>query len=94
MNLTDTVLASDDAVARVVGGETVLLNLATGLYFGPDPVGGMIWQMIVERGSIVLADICAAIVEEYEVEADVAEADLLALAKSLEDQGLIERQAA
>ncbi|PYO19380.1 MAG: hypothetical protein DMD85_18645 [Candidatus Rokuibacteriota bacterium] len=34
-----------DVVFRELEGEMVLLNLATGVYFGLDPVGTRIWTL-------------------------------------------------
>jgi hypothetical protein len=46
MNLNDTFSVSAQVMARRVGNETVLLDLASGTYFGLDPVGARIWQLI------------------------------------------------
>ena len=39
MTLSDKVYISPQAMARTVGDETVILDLASGTYFGLDPVG-------------------------------------------------------
>ena len=53
MELSLVVSASDDVVAREVAGETVLLNLASGTYFGLNETGTLIWELI-EEDSITL----------------------------------------
>lgn len=87
MNLTDRLIAADDAVSRQVDGEIVLLDLVSGTYFGLDRVGARMWQLVeAEQGT--LADVCDILGQEYEVSRDVLERDVLALAQQLIDQGL------
>ena len=52
MQLSDKFAVSDEVVAREVGGEMVLLDLASGQYFGLDTVGGRIWELLSERPAI------------------------------------------
>jgi hypothetical protein len=35
-------------MARTVGDETVILDLANGTYYGLDPVGARMWQLMSE----------------------------------------------
>ena len=88
MELSDTVSASDDVVAREVAGETVLLNLESGTYFGLNETGGMVWQLL-DEGSATLEDICTAIEEEYDIAREDIESDVLALAEDLFEHGLL-----
>lgn len=92
MQLSDTIATSDDVVARVVAGETVLLNLATGTYFGLNEVGGRVWQLIDTEGRS-LAEVRDTIQAEFDVSAQDAEADLLALLADLSEHGLVEATA-
>lgn len=87
MNLTDRVRIPQEVLARQVGGETVMLDLAKGAYFGLDPVGARMWQLLAEGRT--LADVRDAIGEEYDVSREDAERDLLALVADLMAQGLL-----
>lgn len=87
MKLSDRFEISDDAVAREVGGETVLLDLASGTYFGLNEVGARIWQLLEDGQSPEKA--CDLILETYEVERDVLERDTIALLGQLLERGLI-----
>jgi hypothetical protein len=81
MELNNTVTVSPDAVARQVGGETVILHLGSGTYFGLDPVGARIWQLLeAGKGS---DEICDALLDEYEVSREQFEADITDLIKDL-----------
>lgn len=78
---------ADDVVSRVLEGEAVILGLGTGTYFGLDPVGTRIWQLIEQRGSV--REILAHLVEEYDVAPEQCERDLLRLLGELRSRGLI-----
>jgi hypothetical protein len=84
--LDSTVSPSDDAVFRELEGESVLLNLETGMYYGLDAVGTRAWQLAAADGS--LRAVRDALAEEYDAEPAVIERDLLALAEALIGKGL------
>lgn len=87
MNLTDKVTIPAQVMARQVGYETVILDLASGTYFGLDPVGARIWQLMGEGKT--LSEICDTMLDEYEVTRDALERDVIELAQELSAQGLI-----
>ncbi len=78
---------SGDVVFRILGDEAVLLNLATGIYFGLDDVGTRMWQLMCEHGSG--EKVIEAMLKEYEVERTVLQGDLDKLVKDLVQQGLV-----
>lgn len=88
MTLGDKFEVSGDVVARKVGGETVLLDLGSGEYFGLDTVGGRIWELLSEKAQSI-ADLCNAIEAEFDAPREVIEADMLALVADLRERGLI-----
>lgn len=79
---------SEDVVFRELDGEAVLLHLADGVYFGLDPVGTRLWELIEEHG--LLREVHAAALEEFEVPADVLERDLIGLVGQLAGKRLVE----
>lgn len=87
MNIADRLEVSPDVVAREVGGETMLLDLASGTYFGLDAVGGRVWQALEDGSS--LTEACDKVAGEYDVARDQLESDVLALAERLLEQGLV-----
>ncbi|WP_169053621.1 PqqD family protein [Alteraurantiacibacter aquimixticola] len=92
MKASDILTASEDAIAREVGGELVLMHLASGTYFGLNAVGARIWQLL-EAGEQSLAGLCRTIVTEFDAPADVIEHDIAALAGDLEEHELVTRRA-
>ena len=79
---------SPKALSRELDGETVLVNLDTGMYFGLDEVGTVIWNHIQE--GVAVEDIPGKLTEAFEVEEDVARTDLEALIGELRENGLVE----
>ncbi|TIQ22944.1 MAG: PqqD family protein [Mesorhizobium sp.] len=87
MNLTDRVAVPAQVMARQVGKETVILDLASGTYFGLDTVGARIWTLLSEGKTI--GEICGTMLDEYEVEPAPLEKDVFSLLQTLESQGLV-----
>lgn len=82
----DTIVSiSDDAVFRELEGESVVLNLQTGMYYGLDEVGTRAWRAIEPKGALRQA--LDGVLRDFET-APTAEADLLELAAALVDKGL------
>jgi Coenzyme PQQ synthesis protein D (PqqD) len=90
LTLDATVAPAGDAVFRELDGQSVLLNLATGMYYGLDPVGTHVWQLAAENGS--LGWIHERLVAEYDADPGTLERDLLTLADALVDKGLWARR--
>lgn len=88
LSMNAIVTASSDQVSSKLGDEVVILNLRNGVYYGLDPVGARIWELIQEPRSV--QEVCAVLLEEYEVTLEQCASDVLALLRDLEAQGLIE----
>jgi hypothetical protein len=78
---------SDDVVFRDLAGEAVILNLASGVYFGLDEVGTRMWQLLSEHGDDTKA--LALLLDEYEVDAAQLRQDFDQLIGQLRAKGLI-----
>lgn len=87
MKLSEKAKVSQDVLARKVDEETVMLDLANGTYFGLDPVGTRIWELLSEGKT--LAEICDAMTDEYEVSRENIELDVMNLVEELANRGLI-----
>ena len=87
MKLSDEVRIPQAVIARQVGDETVMLDLANGTYYSLDPVGARMWQLLVEGKT--LAAVCDTMVDEYDVSRVDIERDLLVLVENLVKHGLI-----
>jgi len=87
MNLSDKVAIPTQVMARTVGDETVILDLASGTYYGLDPVGARMWQLMADGQT--LAAICDTMLDEYEVAREALEGDILRLTEELHAKGLV-----
>ncbi len=83
-----TIVVTKDQVSADLSGEAAILNLKTSIYFGLNTVGASIWKLIQEPKKV--SEIRDAIVEEYDVEPDRCENDILELLQELSEHGLIE----
>lgn len=85
--------ASDDVVAREVGGEMVLLDLASGTYFGLGAVGSRVWEQL-SLGEASLAQLAGLIEAKFDAPREVIEQDLAELIGQLVDKQLASAVAA
>ena len=85
---SSTVVVTKDQVSCDLSGEAAILNLKSGVYFGLNTVGASIWKLIQEPRSV--KEIQEAIQEEYEVEPDQCERDVLELLQELSLHELIQ----
>ena len=82
------VVAAKGQVSCDLAGDAVILNLKTGVYYGLDAVGALVWKLI--QAPMTVADIRDGLLKEYDVDAGRCEGDLLALLQELAAAELIE----
>jgi hypothetical protein len=87
--LSDRAQVPDAVITRELDGETILLNLDTGIYFGLDTVGTDVWRAI--RAVPTLGEALDLVQSEYDVEPAVLRADFLRLVGELLAKGLLHR---
>jgi hypothetical protein len=90
VNLNSIVKLSSNQVSCDLDSEAAILHLQTGVYYGLDPVGAVIWKLMEEPRTV--ASIRDAILEQYAVDAERCGRDLLELLQRLATEGLIEIQ--
>ncbi len=84
----DVVVVAQDLVSADLEREAVILNLKDGVYYGLDPMGARIWNLIQQPRSVT--EIIETLLEEYEVDPQRLSNDLLGLLKEMAARGLIE----
>ena len=82
------VVTAKDQVSCDLAGEAAILNIKSGLYYGLDPVGARIWNLMQQPRAV--AEIQNAITNEYDVEPERCARDLVSLLEKLLAEGLIE----
>ena len=92
MNITlSTLISIPEAVyTQDIDDETILLDIESGHYFGLDPVGTRMWQLLRQHGALRPA--YETLLTEYEVAPERLETDLLALTEKMIEKGLVEIQ--
>ena len=88
ISLETRVVAAPGRFSSRVAGELVILDPASGEYFGLDPVGARVWEIL--EAPVPVAEIRDALLREFQVEATRCEADLLELLRELARHGLVE----
>ena len=89
MDLDTKLTIPQHVMSRLVGEETVLLDLSSGIYFGLDGVGKRVWESVADGCNV--GEITAVIVAEFEVDEAQAQADVIAFTSDLLDRGLLAR---
>ena len=85
----DTVItAAPEQISSDLSGESVVLSLKSGVYYGLNEVGTFIWNLIEQPTTI--KKIREAVLAEYDVDADICDRDVKAILKALLDAELIE----
>jgi hypothetical protein len=87
LSLADKVTLSTETLFQDVGGEAVLLDLASESYLGLDEVGTRIWRLLQKNGH--LQAVFYALLAEYAVEPAQLEHDLIELVAQLREAGLV-----
>lgn len=85
--LSNKVSISNDVLFQEIGGECVLLNMASEQYFGLDDVGTRIWQLLIEHGDI--SKVLTQLKADYNADEKVLENDLSKLIEDLILEGLV-----
>ena len=82
------VVVSSDQVSCPLGEESAILNMKNCVYYGLDTVGARVWALLQKPQTI--GELRDALLDEYEVEAERCERDLLDLLEKMRGEGLIE----
>jgi hypothetical protein len=79
---------SERPLAAEVDSEVLLFDPEPGMYFATRGVGAVVWEALSEPRT--LSELCEMVVERFEVERDVCEADLAVFIRELVEADLAE----
>ena len=88
MSLETKMVIPAQVMSRQVGDETVILDLDSGTYFGLDPVGARIWQLLNDGQSV--DGVVSTLLGEYDVTEDQLRQDVNSLVSELVSRGLVQ----
>ena len=92
LSVYSVVVATSEQVSCPLGEESAILNLKNTVYYGLNPVGARIWNLLQQPRSV--GELRDALLAEYEVDADRCERDLLDLLEKMRGEGLIQVRSA
>jgi hypothetical protein len=81
------VVVAEDVVSCDLAGEAAILDVKEGIYYGLNPVGARIWNIVQEPTTV--DEILKVLLEEYDVELEECRRDVCDLIKELLDKGLV-----
>jgi len=87
MLLDSKVVRSSDIVFAKVDNEVVALSIEAGNCYGLNSVGSRVWELI--QSPVRIREVCDRFVEEYKVEPQTCERQVLDLLEELKVDGLI-----
>lgn len=82
--------AAPHVVFKRVGDELVLLDYHQGLYYGLDPIGSRMWDLVVEGRDVEA--IVTTLIREYETTEATLRHDVAELVDELMTLGLLESE--
>jgi len=77
----------EEIAAKVIDGEAIIINLANGIYYSMDKVGGLIWDLL--QVGYDLEEIVVAVTERYDVSREQVQADVQELVEELLRENLV-----
>ena len=88
LTLDSSLRIPEYVLSTTVEEEVILLNTQTNKYFTLDDVGARLWNLL--SGGKSLRECHLALLQEYDVEPDILEQDLLELVDTLRAGDLVE----
>jgi len=82
------IVASQEQVSCKLGSDAAILNLKNGTYYGLDPVGARVWNLLQQPRT--LAELRDILIAEYDVDPAQLESDIRDLLSQLADNELVE----
>jgi hypothetical protein len=77
----------EEVAAKVIDGEAIIINLANGVYYSMDKVGGLIWDLVQAEHN--LEEIIVAVTHRYDVSREQVQSDLEQLVDELLRENLV-----
>jgi hypothetical protein len=78
---------SEEIAAKVIDGEAIIINLANGIYYSMDKVGGLLWEMIEEGKT--LEQMLGIIIARYDASQEQVRTDMEQLVNELLQENLV-----
>jgi len=87
ITLETTVARANDLLATDLDDETILMSIEQSSYYGMEKTARRIWELVEKP--IKVADLCSQMAEEYRVEPEVCERDIITFLEELFKEKLV-----
>ena len=77
----------EEIASKVIDGEAILINLATGVYYSMDKVGALVWDLLQPGYNV--EEVISAVTSRYDVTREQAEVDVRDLVEELLQENLV-----
>ena len=85
--MDSTVVVVKDQMSCGLDDEAVILSLKKGVYYSLNPLGNRIWSLI--QKPVKVGKVRDILLEEFDIDKETCEEDLLSLLSDLKNEGLI-----
>jgi len=85
--LTDKLVRQEDVLASIVEGELVMMNIQSDSFYGANAVGTRIWELLEQP--LTVAQLCSLLQEEFDVDAQTCQQDVLPFIQKIIDEKLV-----
>ena len=87
IDLDMTIVRNSGLLDSEIDGETVMMSVEQGNYYGLNQVGTEIWKLI--ESPVIVRDICSTLVKEYKVEQSACEKEVLSFLNDLSSEKIV-----
>ncbi|WNO09096.1 lasso peptide biosynthesis PqqD family chaperone [Teredinibacter sp. KSP-S5-2] len=87
VTLSSIAQRNSEIVEANIDGETVMMSIENGNYYGLNTIGSKIWEHIDTPLSV--AELCDRLTEEYDVSLSQCQSEVIAFLNSLNEQSII-----
>jgi len=86
---TETIISQiEEIVASDIDGETVMMSIQNGEYYGLDDIGSRIWELIEKP--VKVSDLIDILLERFDVDRETCERDVLKFLNELNEDKILE----
>jgi len=81
------IMRDPDIIATDMDGETVMMSIEQGRYFGLSGVGPFLWNLLAEPMSV--DELCTRVLQDYDVDEATCRTDVSTFVDELLDKGVL-----
>jgi hypothetical protein len=87
LELSSRVYRNPEMVSGNMDGETVMMSITRGEYFGLDLIGSRIWEIL--KQPVTIEALIEQLLTEYEIDRETCSRDVMDFLKQIQEKGLL-----